>query len=1000
MAICGQCGRESPDDFGFCPSCGAPLPGAPAAREVRKVVTVLFCDLTGSTEIGDRTDPEALRALMRRYYETARVVLQRHGGTVEKFVGDAVMAVFGIPIATENDALRAVRAAVELRDTVHGLGLEARIGVNTGDVVAGEGDTLVTGDAVNVAARLEQAAGAGEILLGAGALSLVRDAVTAEPVELTLKGKAGTVTAHRLIALDATAAGVSRRMEQPLVGRERERDRLRADFADAVASRTCRLFTLIGPAGVGKSRLVADFLETVGDTATVARGRALSYGEGITYWPLVEMLIQLGIEPADAIRSSPADTQLATRAIFEATAEQRPLVLVIDDLQWAEPPLLDLVEHIVDWSRDAPIFLLCIGRPELLDVRSGWGGGKVNASALLLEPLGEAESTVLADSLLAGIDLDVETRARILAIAEGNPLFLEEMAALAREADGTVSVPPTIRALLQARLDTLNDAERAVIERGAVEGKVFHRGAVTALAPESTRDGVPGQLLALVRKELVRPDRSQIVGDDAFRFRHLLIRDTAYDSLPKAVRAELHERFAEWLDAHGDLLEQDELVGYHLEHASQFRRELQPDDPQVAELGARAADRLARAGVAALERGDAYAATGLLSRAHALLTDGAEGRRLIPDLVQALVMKGDHPRTDALLDELDRGDELDRANAVALRLFIDPLKGGETLAQLDARLDVASKAAEASGDPLLVGRCAHARGWLAWTACQATLAREGFLEAFRAYGAAGRRDEQLAVAGMIGASAAFSGTPIRQMRSDLVPVTKILRAGGGPLALAQATLLEARLGFVAGERSYEDVRAATEEFGMLLRQTGSEGRYAHEQGFLVTAAARMGRLEDAARLDLERTDALLRIGDMSVYANALGDLAIHRARLGDVDGALDAVERARAVVRDEDIADQIMVDLGEAMARAARGELATARTLLDRARATAKGIDMVLIGDQIDEVDALVCLVAGDAHQAHRLAARLVESSERRGAIRFAEAYRRDLLEPALAAGG
>ena len=250
MPVCARCGRESPDDFVFCPGCGASLAAAPA-REVRKVVTVLFCDLTGSTAIGERTDPEALRALMNRYYDAARGVLERHGGTVEKFVGDAVMAVFGIPVASEDDALRATRAAVELRDVVQGLGLDARIGVNTGAVVAGEGDTLVTGDAVNVAARLEQAASAGEILLGDDTLRLVRDAVQVEPLELELKGKALAVRAHRLRALDASAAGVARRLERPMVGRGRERDRLRADFADVVGSRTCRLFTLIGPAGIG-----------------------------------------------------------------------------------------------------------------------------------------------------------------------------------------------------------------------------------------------------------------------------------------------------------------------------------------------------------------------------------------------------------------------------------------------------------------------------------------------------------------------------------------------------------------------------------------------------------------------------------------------------------------------------------------------------------------------------------------------------------------------------
>src|SRR6187399_277594 len=391
MAVCAVCGRESPDDFGFCPGCGGTLAPPVSRRDVRKVVTILFCDLTGSTAIGDSTDPEPLRALMSRYYDSARAVLERHGGRVEKFVGDAVMAVFGIPVASEDDALRATRAAVELRDVVQEMGLDARIGVNTGAVVAGEGDTLVTGDAVNVAARLEQAAGAGEILLGDDTLRLVRDAVETERVDLELKGKTAPVRAHRLRALDSAAAGVARRLGRRMVGRVREREKLRADFADVVAGRTCRLFTLIGLAGIGKSRLVADFLEQVDGTAHVAQGHALSYGEGITYWPLVELLVQLGIDPSEAIRSSPADTQLATRALLEQKADEAPLVLVVDDLQWAEPPMLDLVEHIVDWSRAAPIHLVCIARPELLDVRPSWAGGKLNATSILLEPLAASE---------------------------------------------------------------------------------------------------------------------------------------------------------------------------------------------------------------------------------------------------------------------------------------------------------------------------------------------------------------------------------------------------------------------------------------------------------------------------------------------------------------------------------------------------------------------------------------------------------------------------------
>ena len=491
-------------------------------------------------------------------------------------------------------------------------------------------------------------------------------------MELTLKGKSEPVPASRLLRLDVDALGHVRHLDRPLVGRVRERERLRADFADAAAARTCRLFTLIGPAGVGKSRLVEDFLEHVGDSATVARARCLSYGEGITYWPLVEILLQLGRDPEQAIQSSPADTQLATRALLEEVAAERPLVLVLDDLQWAEAPLLDLVDHLADWSREAPLFLLCVARPELLDARPGWGGGKLNATSILLEPLTEEQAAALADTLLAGVAVEAGTRDRILASAEGNPLFLEEMAALARESRGAVDVPPTIQALLQARLDTLDASDRAVIERGAVEGKVFHRGAVTALAPALLRDDVPTRLLSLVRRELVRPDRSQLPGDDAFRFRHLLIRDAAYESLPKATRADLHERFADWLDEHGSLVEQDEIVGYHLEQASRHRQELDAGDARVALLGSRSAARLGAAGAAAFGRADLHATRNLLGRAIALLPEGPDRRALLPDLIEALVEVGEHDRIEALVDELERGSDRDRAVGVALRVIWDP----------------------------------------------------------------------------------------------------------------------------------------------------------------------------------------------------------------------------------------------------------------------------------------------------------------------------------------
>ena len=538
MAACPSCGRENADDARFCSACGTALTAVEPARESRKVVTVLFCDLVGSTALGESTDPEALRARMRRYFEDLRAIIERHGGTVEKFVGDAVMAVFGIPVSHEDDALRAVRAAAEMRAAISEHGLEARIGVNTGEVVVGgEGETLVTGDAVNVAARLEQAAAAGEVLIGAETRLLVRDAVRVEAVEpLVLKGKAEPVEAFRLLEVISDAAPLARHPETPLVGRERERQRLWRDYEDAVADRTCRLFTLLGPAGIGKSRLVADFLERVGDSTDVLRGRCLHYGEGITYWPLVEILLAIGVGPESVIGTSPPETQLAFRRLLEARAAERPQVVVIDDLQWAEPVFIDLVEHIADLSRDAPIFLLCVARTELLDIRPDWGGGKLNATSLLLEPLGAEECAELMGRLTTNAPLDPELRHKITVASAGNPLFVEEMLAMVREhsGDGDIAVPPTIHALLQARIDSLDGDVRVVMERGAVEGEVFHRGAVAELSPDPIRLEVESHLATLVRKELIRSTAPTFPKDEGFRFRHLLIRDAAYESLAQS----------------------------------------------------------------------------------------------------------------------------------------------------------------------------------------------------------------------------------------------------------------------------------------------------------------------------------------------------------------------------------------------------------------------------------------------------------------------------------
>ena len=435
----------------------------------------MFMDAVGSTGAGEQADPETLRKVMSRYFEEIKGAIEHHGGTIEKYIGDAVMAVFGVPAVHEDDALRAVRAAADIRDGLaklghqlrgeRGLAIEWRTGINTGEVVAGDagtGQRFVTGDAVNVAARLEQAAGPAEILIGGATRRLLRDSVTVEPVEpITAKGKSEPLEAYRLVAVGSAGSEPGRRLEGPMVGRERPR-RLLADAFDQVRiERVCHLFTVLGAAGVGKSRLVREFLSDIGADATVLRGRCLSYGEGITYWPIAEVIREAtGVgddEDDDALAArlgalidtqhdrakavarlgdvlgqfdsaaGPEETAWAVRILLESVARERPVVLVLDDLHWAEPTLLDLVEHLVDWISDAPILLICIARQELLEARPNWGGGKAYATTLTLEPLNAGESRELVGELLGKVNLGEHLERRIAGASEGNPLFVEEL---------------------------------------------------------------------------------------------------------------------------------------------------------------------------------------------------------------------------------------------------------------------------------------------------------------------------------------------------------------------------------------------------------------------------------------------------------------------------------------------------------------------------------------------------------------------------------------------
>jgi class 3 adenylate cyclase/tetratricopeptide (TPR) repeat protein len=717
MVSCSACGQRNPDGFRFCGSCGSPLEDQGAVgREVRKTITVVFCDLAGSTALGERLDPESLQRVLGRYYQRMREVLERHEGTVAKFIGDAVVGVFGIPHLHEDDALRAARAAFELRTAMAelneelerdwGVTLQIHVGVNTGEVVAGSpavGSALVLGDAVNVAARLEQAAAPDEVLLGRATWRLVRDAVQVEPVApLAVKGKADRVVAWRLRAVTSDRRGHSRGREVPMVGRELERRRLLDMFERVVAERACRLVTVLGTAGVGKTRLVEEALASVGERAIVLRGRCLSYGEGITYWPVAEIVhgaagiadahsddprtriasLVSGEERADRIvngvahaiglpgaQAAPDETFWSIRRFLEAVARRGPLVACFEDIHWAEPTLLDLIEHIADRSRDVPILLVCAAREELLDRRPGWGGGKPAVATIHLEPLSEPASQELVDRLLGRAALPLELRRRIAQAADGNPLFAEEFVSMLIDEgslsrhDGEwaaanpleVSVPASIQALLAARLDQLDAPERIVGERASVEGTVFHRGAVLELCGSALREAVDPQLGSLLRRELIRPDRAIFAGDEAFRFRHLLIREAAYQAMPKQLRAELHERFADWLErTAGDRIqEHEEILAYHLERAYQYRVELAPPRMHEQELARRAVQRLAAAARRATARIDLPAAANLLGRATTLASrDEPIYPQLLWELGVTLNRLGDDARAERVLSEV------------------------------------------------------------------------------------------------------------------------------------------------------------------------------------------------------------------------------------------------------------------------------------------------------------------------------------------------------------
>jgi class 3 adenylate cyclase/tetratricopeptide (TPR) repeat protein len=971
VSACTSCGAENPEGFRFCGSCGVALVAAPGRRESRRVVTIVFCDVTGSTTLGERLDPESLRRVLARYFDAMNDTIERHAGTVEKFIGDAVMAVFGIPTLHEDDAIRALRAAVEMRAALvplnaelerdFGTSLSVRIGVNTGEVVTGTEERLATGDAVNVAARLEQAAQPSEILIGAETFRLARGVAEAEEVApLSLKGKSETVAAYRLVSVAAESP--ARRLDIPIVGRTREQRLLFDAWEHALSDRMCVLFTLLGPAGIGKSRLAAEFLD--GADATVVRARCLSYGEGITYWPVVELVVQLlGDDPSGrlaqlglaepavaAIESllgegdaptSPEQVAWAVRKLLEAVAAESPLVVVLDDLHWAEPTLLELVGHIAELSRGAPILLFCIARPELLDRMPSWGGGMLNATTVLLEPLSDRETDELLARLLGEARLGEDLLARIRQAAEGNPLFVEEMVQMVRDSDdGEISVPPTIHALLAARLDQLDPGDRGVLERGSVEGKVFHRGAVLALAPGEAH--VDACLTALVRKELVRPEPATLPGEDAYKFRHLLIRDAAYDALPKAVRADLHERFARWLDERGaDLVERDEIVGYHLEQAHRYHRELGPVGDAGRALALEAAERLGAGGRAALARRDARAAAGLLRRAADLAAGDASRLELLTDLADALWDGGELEEAGRLADEVVTGarardDERLRARAFLLQLSMraqtDPSRTGEDiLGQAEATLGVLDRLGDQAG----LGRAWAVVARMRFFLGQARSAEEAFDQsAAHARHAGDLRQEQESLEWRLAAKFHGSAT-VAETLAYIESLAEHQQRNVRLAALATGFrgCLEAMEGRFAEARALS-ARAAelAEDFGLQVRR----GAHSQSAGTIELLAGDPAAAERELRHGYELLGALGETGFRSTTGSILAEALLLQGRDAEAESMLDELA---AIMQADDVdpAVRALGVRGRLLAR--RGELAEARRLAEEAVALAEPTD-------------------------------------------------------------
>jgi class 3 adenylate cyclase len=1043
---CPACGSESEADAQFCDVCGASFVVRPTDDVgARKVVSIVFADLAGSTSLHERLDAESTRRFMDRYYRAMQGAVEAHGGTVTQLLGDGVKAVFGAPRVAEDDALRAVRAAVGMQRAFRELASEQsgavgpvglRVAVNTGEVVAKD-ETEIIGDPVNVAARLQQEAHDGDVLVGESTRRLVSELVTLEPFgTFALKGRAEPVAAWRVVSLERPA-GVA---AIAFVGREDELRRLVAVYDAAVAAPGARLAVILGSPGLGKSRLLAELARRLGDRATVLVARCDAAG-GATFAPIAEALrallrIDAGaggdalraaidtVVPEDAVdRSriadgvgallagtpgSPEETFFVVRRLLAALAAARPVLLAIDDLQWAEPLLLDLTEHLVQWSRDVPLLVLAAARPELREVRSSLAtpGGLV-ADVVTLAGLDAGAATRLAANVIGADELPAAIAGRVLATSEGNPLFVGELVrmlvhdgALRREGDrwtagvelATLEMPPTIHALLAARIERLRPEERTVLERAAVVGRHFSRSAVAQLLPPELRDGLDVRLESLRRSELVEPDTGWLLGEPVLRFHHVLIRDAAYRRLLKNTRAELHARFADWLEARvGDAVEHDETIGWHLEQAHQHLRELGPIDAQGRVVGERAARRLASAGRRALARDDLPLAASLLGRALDRLDPADPARAdLALDWCEALLTAGEVGPAAAAIDELGRfigGSDRLRAWHTCFAGQLAALTDPQALRATADAVAAAAVALESAGDAAGEAK-AHSVHALALVRLGKVGACEAALD--RALAAARRaRDRRRANAVLAGAplAALWGPSPVTRASGRCLDVVRVLRItqeapAVEAVALRCQSVLEALRGRTeAARRMIASSRRMVEELGITQRLLEADV-------FAGLIELLEGDAVAAERCLRDAYDGLREHGlgiDAAQAAALLGRALLAQGRAAEA----EALSHESEALAGDDLKAAIAWRGVRAEALARRGEHASA---VDFARAA---VDLAAATDALlDHADARLALAAalraaGRTEEADAEEARAIELWEAKGATLLAERARR-----------